>query len=181
LPEKAPFSKPNQKEEIRLHPDKEKRFDQRVQGGLLTWIYWLPAILWMALIFSASTDAMSSHRTSRIIGPVLRWLHPEISEETIYRVQFVIRKASHMAEYSVLATLLWIGLSRTISFRARPWNMKKAAVAFLIASVYAFSDEWHQSFVPSRQGQVTDVFIDMAGAAFGLFGLWWCGRWRRWW
>lgn len=152
-----------------------------MQGGLFTLVYWLPAILGMVIIFSASTDVMSSTRTSRIIGPVLRWLNPEISAETIYRVQYGIRKAGHMGEYAVLAALFWIGLRRPTLSRSRPWNMQKAIVAFVLATVYAFSDEWHQSFVPSRQGQITDVLIDMAGAALGLLGLWACGRWRRWW
>jgi VanZ family protein len=45
--------------------------------------------------------------------------------------------------------------------------------------MYAVSDEWHQSFVPTRVGTPWDVLIDAAGAALGLSlaGLWW--RWRR--
>jgi VanZ family protein len=45
--------------------------------------------------------------------------------------------------------------------------------------MYAVSDEWHQTFVPTRVGTPSDVMIDAAGAALGLAlaALWW--RWRR--
>lgn len=33
-----------------------------------------------------------------------------------------------------------------------------------MASVYAISDELHQSFVPDRNPAITDVLIDSAGA-----------------
>ena len=69
--------------------------------------YWLPAIAWMIIIFSASTDVMSSQHTSRVIGPILRWVFPGISEETVSRVQLVVRKCGHLTEYAVLAWLLW--------------------------------------------------------------------------
>ena len=61
----------------------------------------------MGLIFAGSTDILSSQHTSRIIGPLLRWLNPNVSDQTIRAVQAVVRKGSHVAEYSVLALLLW--------------------------------------------------------------------------
>jgi VanZ family protein len=61
----------------------------------------------------------------------------------------------------------------------RPWDWKLAGWAFAWATAYAASDEFHQSFVPSRQGQITDLLFDATGAALGLLGLWLWGRWRR--
>ena len=125
----------------------------------------------MALIFGASTDLMSSSRTSRFIGPVLRWAFPAISDPAIRQVQFAVRKAAHVAEYAILALLLYRAVRRT---RERPpaiWCRHCAGWAFAIAVLYAASDEWHQSFVPSRDGSIHDVIIDGAGAALGL-ALW---------
>ena len=43
----------------------------------------------------------------------------------------------------------------------------------MFCSLYAISDEVHQLFVPGRGAQVKDVFIDIAGAAVGIFlSLW---------
>jgi len=44
---------------------------------------------------------------------------------------------------------------------------------------YAASDEFHQTFVPSREGCVRDVMIDTSGALAGLFALWLFGRLRK--
>jgi len=143
--------------------------------------YWLPAIAWMIIIFSASTDVMSSQHTSRIIGPILRWMFPSISEETVSRVQLVIRKCGHLSEYAVLAGLLWRAWRKPVRNDPRPWRWKDAGVALLMAAAYSASDEIHQLFVPSRQGQIVDVLIDTSGAVLGLLAVWVIGRWRKAW
>src|SRR5205809_1081184 len=61
----------------------------------------------MAVIFSASSDSMSSGRTSRIIGPLLRWLVPGISDDVVGLIVFCVRKAAHVTEYAILSGLLW--------------------------------------------------------------------------
>jgi len=122
----------------------------------------------MALIFGASTDLMSSSRTSRFIGPVLRWVFPEISDPAIRQVQLAVRKAAHVTEYAILALLLYRAMRRTLERSPEIWCRQCAGWAFGIALIYAASDEWHQSFVPSRGGTIHDVLIDGAGAALGL-------------
>lgn len=44
----------------------------------------------------------------------------------------------------------------------------RAIGAFAIASAYGVFDEWHQSLVPGRYGSLTDVALDVAGAALGI-------------
>ena len=39
---------------------------------------------------------------------------------------------------------------------------------WLIAALYAASDEIHQLFVPGRSGQLSDVILDSAGALAGV-------------
>ena len=141
--------------------------------------YWLPVIVWMGVIFSASTDGLSSRRTSRIIGPVLRWLVPDIAEETIYRVQYAVRKGGHLTEYAVLAWLAWRARRRPVKNDPRPLDVRATVFALAVAAAYAVTDEVHQSFVPSREGRVADVLLDTAGAALGLTVLWGYIRWRR--
>ncbi len=66
----------------------------------------MPVILWMVIIFAASTDMMSAEHTSRYIGPFLHWLWPDISNVTVASVQMAVRKAAHVTEYAVLGLLL---------------------------------------------------------------------------
>ena len=157
--------------------------------------YWLPVVLWMALIFSASGDKLSGQRSSRIIGPLVRWLVPDISDQALDTVVHYVRKTAHVTEYAILALLLWRAL-RTLQpspsllvgpgVPAEPpsrlgWRWPVAAGALALAVLYAITDEFHQSFVPSREGQALDVLIDSFGAALGLFALWLFGRWRKYW
>jgi VanZ family protein len=143
--------------------------------------YWLPVVLWMSLIFGMSTNAGAPNNTSRIIGPIVRWLVPGISDEALGRVVFTVRKTSHVAEYAVLALLCWRARRKPMRGDARPWNWAEAAFAFAFAVAFAASDEWHQSFVPSRQASAWDVLLDAGGAALGLFVLRRLGRWfKRW-
>jgi VanZ family protein len=132
---------------------------------------WIPVLLWMLLIFIGSTDVLSSRHTSRFIGPVLRWIWPAVSEATIERVQYAVRKGGHLSEYAVLALLVRRALHRDPSFLA-PWSLARSAGALAIAATYAAGDEFHQSFVSTRYASGWDVLIDTAGAAVGLGLVW---------
>ena len=125
-------------------------------------------VIWFLLIFGASTDMMSSSHTSRIIGPILRWLHPDIKDETVRQVQLIIRKGAHVTEYAILALLLYRAFRRTLERRPDEWCRRCAAWSWGLAFLYAASDEWHQTFVPSRGGSIHDMLIDCCGAALGL-------------
>lgn len=138
---------------------------------------WLPVVLGMGLIFGASTDLLSSGRTSRLIGPVLRWFHPGLTDRTIKQVQLAVRKGAHVTEYAILALLLYRAVRRTRNLPPERWCVRCAGWALGVALLYAFSDEWHQSFVPSRDGTLHDVLIDGAGASLGLLLLY---RWHLW-
>jgi VanZ family protein len=142
-------------------------------------LYWLPVALWMALIFGMSTGLGASHRTSRIIGPILRWFNPQVSDETIRGIQLGIRKTAHVTEYAILALLCLRALRQTRSGERRPWNTRTAIIALTITVLYAATDEWHQSFVPGREGAVRDVLIDAAGGSAGLLLNWWLMRRRQ--
>ena len=128
--------------------------------------YWMPAIVWMAVIFLGSTDMLSAAHTSRFLVPLLRWFDPQISLAELNAIQFGIRKLAHLTEYTILAALLW----RALRGGTR-WQVKMSIlffVAWIACAIFAASDEFHQSFVPSRTASPTDVMIDALGALIGL-------------
>jgi VanZ family protein len=128
--------------------------------------YWMPAMLWMALIFIGSTDILSAEHTSRFLVPFLRWLDPHISWVALNAIQIAIRKLGHLTEYAILAGLLWRAL------RSGTGASMKMPILFGIVLIacagFAASDEFHQSFVPSRTSSAQDVMIDICGALIGL-------------
>ncbi len=122
----------------------------------------------MLIIFWGSTDALSSHNTSRFLAPLIGWLLPGLSEQEIIRMVFIVRKGGHFMEYAVLAILRWRARRYANLKEPDPWSWADAVWAFLIAAVYAVTDELHQHFVASRWASVGDVFLDSTGAALGL-------------
>jgi VanZ family protein len=77
----------------------------------------------------------------------------------------VLRKIAHACEYAVLGALLVRATART-------------GLAFALGTLYAASDELHQSFVPGRLGSPIDVAIDAVGVAAGI-ALWHSVQARR--
>ena len=121
----------------------------------------MPVVAWMLLIFAGSSDVLSAEHTSRFLIPFLRWLDPTISYNAILAIHFTLRKLGHFCEYAVLAALLWRALRGTFSELS---NRLVCTSTFLIAAAFAASDEFHQSFVPSRTSSAHDVMVDCLGA-----------------
>ena len=141
--------------------------------------YWLPAILWMLVIFCASTDVGSLRQTSRIIGPLLHWLFPQMPEPTVGLIVLYVRKCAHLTEYAILALLFWRALRKPVKNDPRPWSWAEAGKSVLLVALYASSDEFHQLFVPSRQASVWDVMIDTTGGILGMLALAAVLKWRK--
>jgi VanZ family protein len=121
----------------------------------------------MAVIFSASTQLGSPSHTSFVFRPLMRWIFPRMSAETIERLHFVVRKTAHFVEYAVLGALAW----RVVHFDPAFGSFsprRQHGFALLLCLFYASTDEFHQSFVPSREAAVRDVLLDTCGSGFGL-------------
>lgn len=132
-----------------------------------------PLVVWMAFIFFASTGEFSAANTSRIIGPLLRWLFPGISEENLALAHFITRKAAHFTEYAILA---WLAARAFTTSSNQTLHRRWFLIALTLIVLYALSDEYHQSFVQSRTASIYDSLIDMAG---GLTELLLYALWRR--
>lgn len=144
---------------------------------------YLPVVLWMSIIFIGSTDLGSSRRTSRIIGPILRWINPNVSDDTIYAVQAVVRKGGHVTVYAVLAALTWRGrrVARGLKLSEGGWSWPEMWGIVAFCAVYAVTDEAHQHFVSSRQASPFDVGLDTLGAMCALSAIRIFGRWKKLW
>ena len=100
-------------------------------------IFWLPAIVWMGVIFTFSSI-------------------PDL--KTDLKEDFILRKIAHILEYAILTFLLIRGL------RQEKLNIRKIIIFSLIFAVfYALTDEYHQTFILGRQGTLRDVGIDSIG------------------
>lgn len=135
--------------------------------------WWLVgALAWMGLIyFGFGREAFGSGHTALFLHRVLAALVPDVagrlSPARVQELDFLVRKAFHLAGYAVLAAFLWRGLGRVFHV---PWAVA-LALAFIVAVGFAVADERHQGHVGGRRAAGTDVVIDAAGAGLGLAAL----------
>ena len=107
---------------------------------------WLPACIVMLIIFGFSSIPSTEM--------------PDLGQWDI-----MVKKGGHILGYGLLALAFWHGLHYD---RQRLW------LAFLLAILYAISDEFHQSFVPGRHPSWVDaLIIDGSGAAMMLLVVSW--------
>ena len=100
------------------------------------------------------------NETSVIIGPILRWLIPDASPETLQVIHGYVRKTAHFTEYAVLALLTIRGLSMSASPFLQKWRY---VMPLLLVGAVASLDEFNQSFEPSRTSSGYDVLLDISG------------------
>ena len=110
---------------------------------------WIPALLTMAAIFWFSSQPADEL-------PVFSW------------ADMIIKKSGHIIGYALLAFWYWYGLGM---------DKNKRWLAWLLAIVYALTDEFHQTFVSGRNASLWDVVIfDNLGA---LISLWLASKWIK--
>ena len=101
---------------------------------------WLPALLIMLVIFSFSSQADGTL--------------PDFQSS-----DYFVKKSAHIVVYGALALSY---------FHALPGRSFK--LAWLLALIYAATDEFHQSLVPGRTPSIIDVLVfDNLGAIIALF------------
>ncbi len=119
-------------------------------------------ILWMCLIFFfSSQNADESTKTSGIFDNIINIVFKDDSVKPT--VKYVVRKIAHFTEYCILAILVLNVIKDYTNI-----TYKTLILSFILCALYAASDEWHQTFVDGRAGQLFDVFIDSCGIMTGL-------------
>lgn len=103
--------------------------------------YMGPPVIWMVFIFFLS----SQHKVA--IGPT-------------YTIDFVIKKSLHMFEY---ATLYFLVYRMFHGLQKKKKQKHIFLYSFLVTLAFSLSDEFHQTFVPTREGTMRDVVIDTTG------------------
>ena len=109
-------------------------------------LYWLPVILLAVAIF-----IQSSLPTPKML--------PRF---------YLSDKLLHVTVYAILAALCYRALRRASPIKNKPF-LQLTLTAVIMAALYGASDEWHQSFVDSRQADIFDFFADVIGSGMGAF------------
>lgn len=127
----------------------------------------LTLAMMLLIFFLSSQDGSESGGLSLWLmntrfGRILLRILPPLTDEG---ASLDIRKYAHLAEYMALAFF-------SAQFFREIWLEKlpqKAMISSgLFVFLYACLDEIHQTHVPGRSGQFSDVIIDMCGALIGI-------------
>ena len=135
-----------------------------ILNGLITLL-----LMIMIFGFSAGTADESSVLSLKVTEWLMGLIYPEysaLSADQQYGVfsmlHMLVRKLAHFGEYALLGAAL----------RQFLWTFPlrwPGTAAWIMATLYAVLDEWHQTFVSGRSGQLRDICIDSAGALAGVF------------
>lgn len=133
----------------------------------------IPALLLMYMIytFSAQEGELSSSLSYKVSYKIVetadKVIDAGLTTEQIsnwaVRINGVTRKVAHMSEYFLLAIAVAFPL---YVYGVRGFLLM--IVAGLVCVAYAAGDEYHQTFVTDRSGQLRDVGIDSIGIFFGI-------------
>lgn len=142
-------------------------------------ISWFLVIIWMIIIFLLSNmDTFESNSKSKnVINKVIETtvdttnkigitndhLSEQKKQEVTNDLNKPIRKLMHGSVYLILTILLMNALIvSNIKFS------KVIILSIIISFIYAYSDEYHQTFINGRTGKLSDVLIDTCGSILGL-------------
>ena len=110
---------------------------------------------------SGSTSQKLTEAITRDIKAIQE-LNKDEKAKVIDQIENIIRKIAHFSLYALVGFLL---MSLLITYNINEKN--KIISTVTIGAIYAISDEFHQSFIPGRSGQASDVFLDTLGVAVG--------------
>jgi len=128
------------------------------------WLRWIPALFFATMIFifsaipgneveksfdnlNATVQVVSAAEPEKpVLSPTIDWL-----------------KVAHGVGY------FWLGF--TVLYALTAHSRWSPVMAFMLCSLYAVMDEFHQSFVPARTASAKDVLIDSSAALAGIIAI----------
>ena len=129
---------------------------------------WILLIVYVCVIYGHSlTPADLSSQESGFVLRVCRGVLAGLGLESAWLTEHMVRKTAHFVEYAGLGVLLAVNF--------RPWRgpapggfWPRVRGALELALAVPLVDETIQLFVEGRSGQISDVWLDLAGALCGL-------------
>lgn len=128
------------------------------------WIWTAVTLLYILFIFSNSMKPAKI--SSADSGWVLRMAQESFESMGIsarWLTEHMIRKTGHFSEYTLLGILLY-GWVKSYGFPTERRYFIRLIAGFMVP----FVDETIQLMVEGRSGQISDVWLDCGGVAFGL-------------
>lgn len=108
---------------------------------------WLPALIWMVVIFGLS------HQTGSDLNSYLPWVQRLMPWLNSFNI-------GHFVSYFILACLIWWAMASH--------RLNVSFIVVFICILYGITDEYHQSFIPGRTPDLLDIRNDTIGALLAM-------------
>lgn len=154
-----------------------------MRSGRWWWVWaWLPVAIAVAVIMRESTPLFSAENTSSWLRPIVERVLGHIADPVWETGHMLFRKSGHFTGYGITCVTFvraWLlTLARRVDLSVRTWRWSSVGLAVVSTFLVASGDEWHQTFLPSRTGQFSDVMLDTVGAIVACAVVW-SICWRR--
>lgn len=116
----------------------------------------------LLLVFILGNSAADGNESARLSLIVTQWLNGVLESMRIPLVlpHLLVRKLAHFSEYSLLGALL---TATVCSWRRQPWQFGAVWLPIVCGLCAASADEYLQTFIPERSGNIYDVLINFSG------------------
>ncbi len=135
----------------------------KLQAQLRTW---LPVLACATVLAIESTSYLGADHTSDPLQSAAEAIFGYDVGLHWGLIHHLIRKTGHFVGYGIFAMAcfrgFWMMLEGTVSRVLR--QMRAHGLAIVATFLAAGADELHQSFLPNRTGQFSDVLLDTLGA-----------------
>lgn len=131
--------------------------------ALCVWI----CFIWANSLVSGEPSDSQSFGVVAVLEPLFHFFG--VHEREL--MNYMVRKAAHASEYAVFGFL--DGMAFLPSLKSEKPHATRSgsameAIAFCVLVLVPCVDESIQRFVPGRNGNITDVLIDLVGASVGF-------------
>ena len=127
-------------------------------------------ILWLGVIFSFSNanGEVSGGMSEKLIKNVVSTFskidkESDSMQKIVKRYSFVVRKSAHFVEYFILGIIV---VNFFVSFNINKRVLIYSSVFCILAAIF---DEFHQTFVVSRNGNLVDVLLDSSASLMASY------------
>lgn len=127
-------------------------------------------LVWLGLIFGFSNENgnESSGMSEKLIKGVVTIFtdideNSEKMESIVDKYSFPVRKLAHFTEYFIL------GIITLNFFACFKVDYRILIYTALFCILVAMCDEFFQTFIPGRNGNIKDVLLDSSGALIGSY------------
>ena len=142
---------------------------KKLSGAQIVYLLLTIAVMVTIFCLSAQDANRSSHTSGRFTKLFIKIFYsgydsfsPEKQIETWEKASFIVRKLAHFSIYTAL------GFFASLTVGKRKLFSPKSLFVVIFGFIYAFSDEFHQSFSAGRSCEFRDMMIDTSGVLTGM-------------